>query len=81
MALLANVCLYSTFGCVRYVYNWALAMRSEAYNKEGRRLSYGDTSAALTALKKQPGMEWLNEVSSVPLQQVLRHPQAAFKRS
>jgi putative transposase len=27
----------------------------------------------LTALKKQPEYAWLNEVSSVPVQQSLRH--------
>lgn len=70
--------LARTFGCTRFVYNWALAMRRDAYQKEGKRLSYGDTSAALTALKRQPETAWLNEVSSVPLQQALRHLQTAF---
>lgn len=37
-----------------------------------------ETSAALTALKTTPEHAWLNEVSSVPLQQALRHLQTAF---
>jgi len=42
------------------------------------RVGYHESSAVLTALKKQPEYAWLNEVSSVPVQQALRHLQAAF---
>jgi putative transposase len=69
--------LARTFGCVRYVYNWALAVRDKAF-KDGGRMSYADTDKALTALKRQPETVWLNEVSSVPLQQALRDLQSAF---
>src|SRR5262249_33667516 len=71
--------LARTFGCVRYVYNWALRLRTEAYYERQERVSYADTSAALTTLKQQPEMAWLNEVSSVPLQQALRHLDRAFR--
>ncbi len=37
-----------------------------------------DLSAAITALKKEEGAAWLKEVSSVPLQQVLRHLDSAY---
>lgn len=37
------------------------------------------SSAALTALKQQPETAWLNDVSSVPLQQALRHLDRAFR--
>jgi putative transposase len=70
--------LARTFGCVRYVYNWALRLRSDAYAERRERLGYDDTSAALTVLKQQPEMVWLTEVSSVPLQQALRHLERAF---
>jgi len=70
--------LARTFGCVRYVCNWALRLRTEAYDERRYRLSYADTSAALTALKQRPERSWLNEVSSVPLQQALRHLDQAF---
>ncbi|MFP8888138.1 RNA-guided endonuclease TnpB family protein, partial [Streptomyces mangrovi] len=36
------------------------------------------TSAMLTAWKKTEELAYLNEVSSVPLQQALRHLQTAF---
>lgn len=69
--------LSRTFGCCRYVYNWALAERSRAF-KEGQRMSYADSDRAMTVLKRQPETAWLNEVSSVPLQQALRQLQTAF---
>ncbi|MBE1533463.1 RNA-guided endonuclease InsQ/TnpB family protein [Actinomadura algeriensis] len=70
--------LARTFGCVRLVYNRALEERTRSWYTEQRRMSYVDTSAALTAWKKTDELAFLNEVSSVPLQQALRHLQAAF---
>ena len=70
--------LSRTFGCVRYVYNWALKAKTDAYYNEGQRIYYKDMSAQLTVLKQQPETVWLNEVSSVALQQELRHLDRAF---
>ena len=70
--------LVRTFGCVRLVYNKALEERTRAYRLEGRGVSYTESSATLTAWKKTPELAFLCEVSSVPLQQTLRHLQAAF---
>ncbi|MFF8227872.1 RNA-guided endonuclease InsQ/TnpB family protein [Streptomyces caelestis] len=69
--------LSRTFGCVRKVYNMALAARTEAWARQ-ERVNYNQTSALLTAWKKTEGLAYLNEVSSVPLQQALRHLQTAF---
>jgi len=71
--------LARTFGCVRFVHNWALNLCNETYIAQRRHLYYSDTSAALTILKKRPDRLWLNEVSCVPLQQALRHLDRAFK--
>ncbi len=71
--------LAQTFGCTRFVYNWALALRTDSYYNEDKSLSYTDTSNALTKLKKDPEKPWLKAVSSVPLQQGLRHLNTAFK--
>jgi putative transposase len=71
--------LARTFGCARFVYNWALRLRTDAYYERQERISYADTSAALTTLKQQPDTTWLNEVSSVPTQQALRHLDKAFR--
>lgn len=69
--------LARTFGCVRYVWNWALALRSEGF-RQGQRIGYPETDRRMTALKRQPETAWLNEVSSVCLQQSLRDLQTAF---
>src|SRR6516165_4747630 len=71
--------LARTFGCARYVYNWALRLRTDAYYERHERIGYHEASAALTDLKRQPETAWLNEVSSVPLQQALRHLDSAFR--
>lgn len=71
--------LAQTFGCARFVYNWALRLRTDAYYQDGKRLYYSDTSAMLTDLKKQEDRTWLNEVSCVPTQQALRHLDKAFR--
>ena len=70
--------LAQTFGCVRFVYNHMLRLRTEAWEQRQEHMGYNDTSAALTLLKKRPEHAWLNDVSSVPLQQALRHLQTAF---
>jgi putative transposase len=70
--------LLRTFGCVRKVYNLALAARTEAWTLRQERVNYNTTSAMLTAWKKTEELAYLNEVSSVPLQQTLRHLQTAF---
>lgn len=70
--------LAKTFGCVRFAYNYMLRLRTDAWFKEKKRIGYRETSALLTELKKTPEHAWLNEVSSVPVQQALRHLQTAF---
>ncbi|QTR45657.1 transposase [Thiothrix litoralis] len=71
--------LAQTFGCVRYVYNSILRYRTDAYYQANEKVSYLDANARLTAIKKLPDLLFLNDVSSVPLQQCLRNQQAGFK--
>jgi putative transposase len=70
--------LNRTFGCVRVVWNRTLAARHARYAAERKSIGYAETDRALTAMKKDPGLAWLNDVSSVPLQQALRHQHQAF---
>ena len=65
-------------GCARLVYNRALAARTEAWYERQERVGYSETSTMLTSWKKQEALQFLNEVSCVPLQQGLRHLQSAF---
>ena len=69
-----------SFGCARYVYNWALNKRIEAYQQRKERLSCVDLCKMLTDLKKEEDKLWLNEVSSECLQQSIRCMDSAFTR-
>jgi putative transposase len=71
--------LSRTFGCVRLVYNRALAERTNAWHQRRERAGYSHTSAMLTAWKRTQELSFLTEVSSVPLQQTLRHLHTAFR--
>ncbi|WP_245982679.1 RNA-guided endonuclease InsQ/TnpB family protein [Lentzea flaviverrucosa] len=71
--------LNRTFGCVRLVWNKTLAGRSHRYRVKGVRTSYRETDAALTGWKRSEELGFLSEVSSVPLQQTLRHQHTAFR--
>ena len=69
-----------SFGCVRFIYNWGLQKRIEAYMKDKGRISYVQLCAMLTELKKDEQYSWLRDVSNECLQQALRNLDAAFTR-
>ena len=71
--------LAQTFGCVRFVYNSILRYRTDAYYQAEEKVSYVGANARLTLIKQLPEFAFLNDVSSVPLQQCLRNQQTAFK--
>jgi putative transposase len=70
--------LNRTFGCVRVVWNRTLAARQARWHLDGKGTSYAESDRALTAMKRDPELAFLNEVSSVALQQALRHQHQAF---
>jgi putative transposase len=70
--------LNRTFGCLRVAWNQTLAWRQQRYQAGKTGTTYAQASACLTALKATEELAWLNEVSSVPLQQAIRHQQAAY---
>lgn len=55
-----------------------LDWRTKRYRADEARTSYAETDRYLTQLKKTEELAFLNEVSSVPLQQALRHQSTAF---
>ncbi len=71
--------LRRTFGCVRLVWNKTLGERQRRYTTEQRSTSYRETDNTLTAWKRTDELAFLSEVSSVPLQQTLRHQHTAFQ--
>jgi len=70
--------LNRTFGCVRVVWNQTLAWRHQRYQAEKTGTTFAQANAYLTAMKATDELAWLNEVSSFPLQQAIRHQQAAY---
>ncbi len=77
--------LLRTLGCARFVYNWGLTLRTDQYKKfkageTGQKPTFKWASSELTKLKKASEYDWLNEVSSVALQQSLRHLETAFQK-
>ena len=72
--------LNQTFGCVRYVYNRALAERHRAWTQEQRRVTHAETDRMLTGWKREAETAWLAEPSKGPLQASLRNLQSAFDK-
>jgi len=70
--------LSKTFGCCRFTYNYFLDLRSSSWKEERKGLNYNDCASLLRELKLE--FPWLKEVSSVSLQQSLRHLDRAFDR-
>ncbi len=70
--------LNRTFGCVRVAWNQTLAWRRQRYQTGKTGTTYAQASGYLTALKATDEFTWLNEVSCAPLQQAIRHQQAAY---
>jgi len=66
-------------GARRFAYNWALRRRMEHYQEHGQGITKKQLSRELTALKQQPGCEWLKEADSQALQQALRDLDRAFE--
>lgn len=66
-------------GARRFTYNWALERRKDYYQAHGKGIPKKQLSRELTALKQQPGAEWLKEADSQALQQALRDLHRAFE--
>jgi putative transposase len=70
--------LAHSFGCSRFVYNRFLKLRMDTYYEKKEKINYHKTSDLLTNLKKEKDFAWLNDISSVVLQQTLRNLDKAF---
>jgi len=51
------------FGAVRFIYNYFLQLKTDQYEKTGKSYTFNKMNKHLTELKKQPGYNWLNQVS------------------
>jgi putative transposase len=71
--------LAQAFGCARVVFNDALRAREEAHKAGLPYISDAELSRRLTLAKQTRERMWLNEVSSVVLQQALGDLSAAYR--
>ena len=71
--------LAGIFGCVRFVYNFFLAMRKQEYLLNYANVSYNRCSEELTLLKQNSDYRWLQDADSTALQSALRDLDDAFK--
>ena len=72
------ILLAKHFGCVRYIYNWALGTKIEKYKTEKKTENFISLGNKLPELKKE--FPWLKEVNSQCLQSALKNVDNAFKR-
>ena len=70
--------LSQAFGCSRFVYNRFLKVKTDAYYANKEKIGYTQISKMMTDLKQEEEFKWLNDVSSVTLQQSLRDLDKAF---
>ena len=73
-----KVLLAKTFGCCRFVYNWALNLKIEAYRQEKKSIAYKEVQDRMVnELKKEN--QWLTEVNSQALLNSIRNLDTAYK--
>lgn len=68
------------FGCYRWVYNYFLERRREAYDNRGEKLRYCACCKELTYLKNVEELMWLKDASEEVLQGAVRAIDKAFVR-
>lgn len=66
-------------GCCRFLWNKALALEKETYEKEGKRLGFSLLCEALRDWKKENDTSFLAEAHSQILQQALKDLDRAYK--
>ena len=72
-----KVLFAKTFGCCRFVYNWALNLRIEAYKSDKRTVPYKEIQDCMVNELKTEH-DWLKEVNSQSLLYSLRNLETAY---
>ena len=74
-----KVLFAKTFGCVRYVYNWALDKRNKLYKEEKKSISRRTLQDELVGVLKKE-YDWLTKVNAQSLLYALMQVDDSFKR-
>ena len=73
-----KVLFAKTFGCCRFVYNWALNLKIEAYKQDKKSVAHKEVQDRMVnELKKEN--QWLKEVNSQALLNSIRNLDTAYK--
>ena len=73
-----KVLLAKTFGCCRFVYNWALNLKIEAYREGKESITYKEVQDRMVNELKREN-NWLSEVNSQSLLVSIRNLETAYK--
>lgn len=73
-----EVLLAKTFGCCRFVYNRALAVKTTLYEKEKKGISIFQLTNEMAKWKDNEETKWLKDVNSQALQMSLRFLDVAY---
>lgn len=71
-----DILMRKHIGCQRYIYNWALALNNDLYEKEKKKYSVTELGKMLTQYRKE--VEWLNEISYATLKEAIRNLDKAY---
>jgi len=73
-----EIFLMKSFGCARFVYNWALALKNQEYTNTKKSSNYYELNKKLPELKNE--YDWLTEIYSQTIQSSLRNLDNSFTR-
>ena len=72
--------IHQHFGCVRWIYNYALNKKITVFQTEKKSLSRFEIQADIPLLKKDEATAWLKDVNSQSLQASLENLDKAYTR-
>lgn len=72
--------LFQAMGNARFIYNWGLNKKKDAWTNDKQKLSYCELSQMVTEMKKQEEYQWLSLCGRQCLTQSLRNLDNAFTR-
>ena len=73
-----KVLFAKTFGCCRFVYNWALNLKIESYKQDKKSVAYKEVQDRMVNELKKDN-QWLTEVNSQALLNSIRNLDTAYK--
>lgn len=75
-----EIVINKSLGCVRFIYNRALALKKSRYENHRDSLSTIEIAKMVTFWKKTEEMSFLKDTNAQSLQQTLRHLDSAYKK-